>query len=490
MLYIRMLLLMVVSLYTSRIVLNTLGVEDYGIYSIVGGVVILLSFFNNAMSIATQRFLTFELGRNNLFLLKRTFSMSINVHLGIALLILLLSETIGLWFLNTQLNIPQERMQAANWVYQFSILTFLLNIIGVPYHSTIIAYEKMSFYAYFSIIEAFLKLGIVFMIQESAFDKLISYGFLLFLVSVLIFVVYKIYCNRFFETSHYILFWDSKLFKTLISFSGWSLFGSIANVGSKQGTNILLNIFFGVTVNAAMGIANQVNNALNGFVQNFQTAFRPQIIKSFAARDSKYLMQLIFQTSKYSFFLLYFITLPILLNTELVLQLWLKTVPDYAIGLVRLILIYSLLETISGPLWMTIQATGKIRNYQIIISAIIISNLWITYLFLKWGYSPYSVLWIRVLLNLLSFVFRIVYLKKHIDLSIIDFSKKVPLKILSVVVVSLILPFVFSFFNHGFIGFVYSTLISFISVGASIYFLGVNSFEKMKIKDLSMRLFS
>ena len=307
MLYFRMILTMLVSLYTSRIVLNTLGVEDYGIYNIVGGVVILFSFFNNAMSNATQRFLSFELGQNNSVQLKRTFSMIINVHIGIAFLIFLLAETVGLWFLNTHINIPTERMKAANWVYQFSIFTFLINIIRVPYHATIVAYEKMSFYAYLSIIEVLLKLGVVFLIQISPLDKLIFYGFLIFVVSVLILLVYKIYCNKNFDAANYNFFWDTKLFKTLISFSGWSLFGSAANVSSKQGTDILLNIFYGVMVNAAMGIANQVNNAVNGFVQNFQTAFKPQIVKSYAANETDYLIRLIFQTSKFSFF--YFIVL-------------------------------------------------------------------------------------------------------------------------------------------------------------------------------------
>lgn len=482
-----MLLIMAVSLYTSRIVLNTLGVEDYGIYSIVGGVVILFSFFNNAMSIATQRFLSFELGRENIKQLRRTFSMSLNVHFGIALLILFFAETVGLWFLNTQLNIPAERMKAANWVYQFSILTFLVNIIRVPFHSTIIAYEKMSFYAYLSIIEALLKLGVVFLIQISLYDKLIFYGFLIFIVSLLILLVYKIYCNRNFDSSRYYFFWDIKLFKTLISFSGWSLFGSLANVGSKQGTNILLNIFYGVTVNAAMGIATQVNNAINGFVHNFQTAFRPQIVKSFASGDNKYLMQLIFQTSKFSFFLLYFIALPILLNTEIVLQLWLKNVPEYAVGLVRLILIYSLLETISGPLWMTVQATGKIRKYQIIISFIILSNLWASYLFLKLGYSPYFVLWIRIFINFFSLVFRLIYLKKMISFPVLKFLKKVPLNLLLVVLISLVIPVLVNYYLAGISGFIYTTLISIVSVGITIYWIGLNMKEKDYLKALFIK---
>jgi O-antigen/teichoic acid export membrane protein len=485
MLYFRMILTMLVSLYTSRIVLNTLGVEDYGIYNIVGGVVILFSFFNNAMSNATQRFLSFELGQNNSVQLKRTFSMSINVHIGIAFLIFLLAETVGLWFLNTHINIPTERMKAANWVYQFSIFTFLINIIRVPYHATIVAYEKMSFYAYLSIIEVLLKLGVVFLIQISPLDKLIFYGFLIFVVSVLILLVYKIYCNKNFDAANYNFFWDTKLFKTLISFSGWSLFGSAANVSSKQGTDILLNIFYGVMVNAAMGIANQVNNAVNGFVQNFQTAFKPQIVKSYAANETDYLIRLIFQTSKFSFFLLYCIALPILLNTEIVLQLWLKRVPAYAVGFVRLILIYSLLDSISGPLWMTVQATGRIKKYQIAISFIILSNLLISYLFLKQGYNPYIVLWIRIFLNITSLIYRITYLKKTISFPATKFVQKVILNIVAVVSISIVLPTIINCFTTGFNGFICSTLISVFSVGIVIYWVGLNSNEKNYIKSIS-----
>jgi O-antigen/teichoic acid export membrane protein len=482
MLYIRMLLLMAVSLYTSRIVLNTLGIEDYGIYNIVGGVIILFSFFNNAMSNATMRFLSFELGKKDDYQLKRTFSMSVNVHLGIALLILVLAETIGLWFLNTHLNIPDERMRAANWVYQFSIATFIVNIVRVPYHSTIIAHEKMTFYAYLSIIEGLLKLGVVFLLQVFGFDKLIFYGFLILIVSLVTLLTYFIYCVKNFEASHYDFFWDSKLFNRLISFSGWTMFGSVANVGSAQGTNVLLNIFYGVTVNAAMGIANQVNNAINGFVQNFQTAFRPQIVKSYAEGDNRYLMQLIFQTSKFSFLLLYFISLPILLNTEIVLQLWLKNVPEHAVDFVRLILVYSLLESMSGPLWMTVQATGRIKSYQVFISFLILSNLWISYIFLKLGYNPNVVLWIRIAISFLSFVYRIAYLKKAVALPLKQFLTDVPLNILMVIIISFSIPFFASYyFAAGITRFLATSGISILTAGSSIYFIGLKKNEKKHI---------
>lgn len=484
MLYIRMLILLVVRLYTSRIVLNALGVEDYGIYNIVGGVIILFSFFNNAMSNATMRFLAFDLGQKNPFQLKRTFSMSVNVHIGIALLILLLAETVGLWFLNTQLNIPIERMKAANWVYQFSILTFLINILRVPYHSSIIAHERMSFYAYLSIIEGLLKLAVVFLLQNSGFDKLIFYGFLILIVAIIVLVAYIMYSLKNFESAYYMLFWDKKLFYRLISFSGWTLFGSFANVGSRQGINILLNIFFGVTVNAAMGIANQVNNAINGFVQNFQTAFRPQIVKSYAAKDEHYLNNLILQTSRYSFFLLYIISLPLLLNTEVILQLWLKIVPQYAVSFVRLILIFSLIESVSGPLWMTVQATGKIKKYQIIISIIILSNLLISYIFLKTGHTPNIVLLVRIAISIVCLFYRLNFLKQNIGLNSTHFLLEVLFRIILVVSVSyIILLLVYKYIYTKPYSLMFPILISFLITLVSVYFLGLKREERKIINN-------
>jgi O-antigen/teichoic acid export membrane protein len=481
-LYLRMLLHLGVSLYTSRIVLSTLGIEDFGVYSIVAGVVILFSFFNTAMSVATQRFLSYEIGKNNFEKLKAIFSTSVNVHICIAILVFILGETLGLWFIINQLNIPAERIDAAIWVYQFSLFAFIVKIIKVPYHAAIVANENMSFYAYLSILEEFLSLVIVFIIQIFPYDRLIFYGLFLFIVSIIVFFVYKLYCNNKYSITRYFFIWDMTLFKSIISFSGWSMFGSIANVGSKQGTNILLNIFFGVTLNATMGIANQVNNAINGFVQNFQTAFRPQIVKSYAAGDTKYLLQLVFQTSKFSFFLLYFVALPVLINTEFVLSIWLENVPDYAVGFVRLILVYSLFESISGPLWMTVQATGKIMKYQIIISIIIISNLWISYILLKNGFSPYVVLMVRIGVNLCSLIYRLFYLKTIIDFLIKNFMQKVLGNIILVVLFTFVIPVLLGFYTDGVSKFFFTTITSFFSIAFGVYFFGLNNIEKNTIK--------
>jgi len=267
-LYFRMMLIMVVSLYTSRIVLDVLGVVDYGIYNIVGGIVIMFSFLNNAMSLSTQRFLSFEIGKNDLKQLNKVFKMSLNIHFVVALIILLLAETIGFWFLNTHLTIPTNRIEEANWVFQFSILTFLISIITVPYNASIIAHEKMGFYAYISILEISLKLAVVFVLSSLDFDKLKMYAILIFIVSSLIRTSYVIYCKVNFLETKYNFFWDKALFKKLINFNGWSLVGNLSSIVYDQGINILLNIFFGPVVNAARGITMQVNVAIYSFVAN------------------------------------------------------------------------------------------------------------------------------------------------------------------------------------------------------------------------------
>ena len=382
MLYIRMLMIMVVNLYTSRVILQALGVEDFGLYNVVGGVVVLFTFINNAMVTSTQRFLNFEIGKNDYEEARNVFSTSLNIHFIIAVIFLVLAETIGLWFLNTYLQIPDGREIAANWVYQFSILVSILNIIRSPYNAAIIAHEHMSFYAYVSIIEVVLKLAIVYMVYLFA-DRLIAYAFLMMIVTLIILGAYYIFCKKKYSICKYKFEYNKKRYLELASFSGWSLFGSMANMGASQGVNIILNMFFGVTVNAAMGIANQVNAAVYQFVSSFQTAFNPQIIKSYAAGDRTYFISLIMNTSRYSFLLLFLLALPIYICCPEILSIWLGTVPEYAVEFCRLMLVFSLIDAVQGPLWVSAQATGKIRNYQIIMSTLILLNLPVSYLLLR-----------------------------------------------------------------------------------------------------------
>lgn len=461
-----------------RVVLATLGAEDYGIYNVVAGVVVLFSFVNNAMATATQRFLNYNLGKANVEKTQQTFSASLLVHIGIAFIFILFAETIGLWFVNSKLNIPEERCTEAMWCYQFSIITTVFNILKVPYNAVIIAYEKMSFFAWISIMEAVLKLIIAFLLVISPLDKLVTYVILLTVISTIVLLCYKIYCNRRFKIANYRKVNDITLVKELLVFSGWSLFGATANVTNQQGTNILLNIFTNVSVNASMGIANQVNSAVYSFVSNFQTAFQPQLVKSYAAGENDKLNNLLIKSVKFSFYLLWIIVLPLYLNCEFILTLWLKSVPDYAVDFVRLILIWSLIESINGPIYMAIQATGKIKLYQIFIGVINLSNLPLVFVAFYFGTSPLWVLYIRIFTNSLALIFRITLIYRYITFSILNFIKN-DIFIPSIIVCfSIIITKSISELFIGSMYFFISCFISVISTGSLIFLVGLTKSEQ------------
>lgn len=431
-----MLVLMVVSLYTSRVVLEALGVEDYGIYNLVGGIVVMFTFINNAMVTSTQRYLNYEIGRNDSDATRKVFSISLNIHILIAILIFVLAETIGLWFLNTKIQYPESRDLAVHVIYQFSILTTCVKIVRAPYNAAIIAYEKMSFYAYLSIFEAILQLLIVYLIKIMPYDSLIMYAVLLFLVSIIINICYYAYCRVNFETCRYLRTKDSSLYKQLLSFSGWSLFGGIANISASQGLNIIINLFLDVVVNAALGIANQVGSALSSFIVSFQTAFKPQLVKSYAAGDIDYFTKLILSSSKYSYLLSFVLALPIYICCPEVLSIWLTTVPEYSVSFCRLMLIFTLLDALQGPLWYSVLATGKIKTYQIIMSLMILSNLPIAYFCLKLGCSPSSVLVVRCLINFATLFVRLWYLRRLYGFPIKRFISEVVARILPITLIA------------------------------------------------------
>ena len=477
-LYFRMLLIMGVTLYTSRIVLNALGVEDFGIYNIVGGVVILFSFINNALSSATQRFLNFEIGRGDVLGTKRVFSMSLTIHLFVALFVVLLAETVGLWFLNTQMNIPTERMAAANLVYQFSILTVCISFVQIPYYASVVAYEKMSFFAYIAIIEVILKLLIVVLLIYVGFDKLRLYSILTFLVAVLVFACYKYYCNTRLDISRYKYFWDKILFSKLLNFSGWMLFGAAAGVSATQGVNILLNIFYGVTVNAAMGISTQVNSAVNKFVSNFQTAFMPQITKLYAIGDFEHLRKLIGQSSRFSFLLLFALACPLMLNIDFVLKLWLKTVPEYSSVFCILILIYSLVEAASKPVGLAIHATGKVKFYNIVMSIALLMNIIFSFIFLRLGFSPNVVLVINVCVGILCFAIRLLFAGYYKVLKIAEFIRSVIFRIVCISVFVVPVPLYISRYYNQWIGFFVTSSIFLCLFTVVVYFIGLTRSEK------------
>lgn len=481
-LYFRMFLIMGVTLYTSRVILEALGVEDFGIYNVVAGVVVLFTFLNNAMASATQRYLTFALGKNDETEVHRIFSMSLTSHLIIAFIVIIAAETIGLWFVITQLNIPSSRMSAAIWAYQLAIITCCLQIIRVPYNASIIAYEKMSFYAWISIIETILKLLIVYVLLIYTGDNLIMYSLLLCLVVGIINLLYKFYCNKKYPITRYSFFWDYKLFKEFIGFSGWSLIGGLANVSAQQGLNLIINIFCGVTVNAAVGICNQVNTAICSFLTNFQTAFNPQLIKSYANNDRKYFMDLIFSTSKFSYFLMLFISAPILINCEFILKIWLDTVPIYTVEFTQLMIIFILFDAISGPLWISVQATGKIKNYQILMGGLILLNIPISFILLKLGLSPIYVFITRVILNAITLIARIVYLRPIIKLPVYHFMQQVIIRIVLVTIVSLPLPIWLSTIYKSWSGLFITTFTSITLTTIFIYVWGLSQNEKAAVK--------
>lgn len=363
-LYFRMILIMVVSLYTSRIILNELGVEDFGIYNLVAGVVILFSFLSNAMITATQRYLSIAIGKKDEKYIQAVFSTSLLSHFFLIFFIFLAAETIGLWLINAKLEIPADRMSATNFVYQLAILTTCVNIIRIPYNASIIANERMSFFAYVSIVETFLKLAVVWALAITPGDKLVIYSFLLLLVAIVIDIAYWYYCQRFLLANKFYLKTNKKLFVELTSFSVWNLFGGLADIGYKQGTNIILNLFWGVSINAVLGITNQIRNALVPFIGNLQLAVNPQMVKSYALGDYEYFKILVYRISKYSYFLMLIIVFPIIFNIDLILELWLKNPPEHTAIFAMLTSVYCLVDSLTGPLWAAMQAGGKIKRLK------------------------------------------------------------------------------------------------------------------------------
>lgn len=479
-LYFRMLFLMIISLYTSRIVLNALGVEDFGIYNVAGGVVAMFSILSGSLSAAISRFITYELGKNNVLKLKTIFSSAITIQIGLGIVIAFFAETIGIWFLNTQMNIPIERMTAANWVLQFSIITFIINLISVPYNAVIIAHEKMSAFAYISIFEAIGKLLIAYLITISPIDKLIFYAILMCGVAIAIRLLYGYYCKRHFDECRFHFIWNKQIFQQIFSFAGWNFIGASSAVLRDHGGNIIINLFCGPTVNAARGIAFQVNNAIQGFVSNFMTALNPQIIKSYAAKNYTYMMTLIFQGARLSFYMLLLLSLPIIINTHYLLTLWLNTVPEHTVLFVRLVLIFAMSESISGPLITAMLATGNIRNYQIIVGGLQMLNLPTSYILLSLGAIPETVLIVAVLISQCCLMARLYMLKKMIKLKIKDYLKKVYFNIITVSIIAIILPICMQErLAENFINFLLSSLICMLCTYLSIYYIGC-SYEERK----------
>ncbi|MBQ8422412.1 MAG: lipopolysaccharide biosynthesis protein [Bacteroidales bacterium] len=492
-LYIRMLLTMAVTLYTSRVVLATLGVEDYGLYNVVGGVVTMFAFLNGTLSGATQRFITYEIGVGNQENLNRVFNTAMCIHWMVAILVFVLAETVGLWFLYNKLVISAERLTAALWVYQFSVLSTMVLIVSLPYNACIIAHEKMSAFAYISIIEVLLKLVIVYLLSLTKYDKLIVYAFLLFLVQLLIRGIYTIYSKRNFEETHYSLKLDRSLAKEMVGFTGWSFFGGLASVGMGQGINVLLNVFFSPVVIAARAIAQQVENAIFSFVQNFQTAMNPQIMKNYASNNLQQMHNLVFASCRYSYYLLFMIVLPIALETPFILSVWLEEVPEYTISFLRITMLIGLVNSLSTPLMTAANASGHIKKYQIVVGTILILIVPIAYVALKLGGTPESVLWIYLGVVVLAQCARLMIVRGLVNLSIRKFCVSVIIPVLKVSLISVILPvFINHYLGDAIINILVVCLVSVLSVLLTIYFIGINQSEReflnQKVKVVLQRL--
>lgn len=481
-LYARMLLIMGISLYTSRIILNALGVEDYGIYNVVGGVVAMFSMLSGSLSSAISRFITFELGCGNKEALNRVFSSSIMIQLGLSIIILVLAETIGLWFINNKMIIPETRMIAANWVYQLSLITFVINLLSIPYNAVIIAHENMSAFAYISIFEAIGKLAVAFLVIMSPIDKLVFYAALLTGISLITRLLYGYYCKKHFEECTLGYTYDHNLFKRLFRFAGWNFIGSSSALLRDQGGNILINLFFGPTVNTARGIAQQVSTALYSFVQNFMIALNPQITKSFAIGNNEYMMTLLFQGARFSYYMLLLLSIPVLINTPYILNLWLDTVPQYTIIFVQLIIIFGLSEALSGPLITAMLATGNIRNYQIAVGGIQLMNLPISYALLHIGLMPQITIIVAIILSQICLALRLFFLRKMIGLPPGQFIRKVYLNVGKVTFISVVIPIVLSrYMTENFGNFLLICLVSVVVTLLTEFFIGCNQKERQFI---------
>lgn len=438
-LYLRMVFILCVGLFTSRVVLNTLGVEDYGLYNVVGGFVAFFTFLNGAMATATQRFITFELARGDLQRQRTTFSTSVIIHFALAAIIVLFAETVGLWFVYHKLVIPEGRFTAALWVYHLSVAAMFISIISIPYNALIIAHEKMSAFAFISIMDTVLKLVIVYFLTVVTWDKLIFYALLLFLIGVLDRFIYGVYCSRHFKEAGANWTFDKRLFKEMTNIAGWSLFGNLAGIFYTQGLNVLLNMFFGPAVNAARGISVTVQGIVSNFVSNFQMALNPQITKSYASNNLQRMHSLVFASSKFSFFLLFLIVLPIMIEAKGILTVWLKIVPAHTVWFLRLILCIMLIEALANPLMISSQAVGRVKVYQSAVGGILLLILPISYIVLYLGGNPESVFIVHLCMAAIAQAFRIIIVSRMINLPLGDYCRQVLLRIAGVFIIASLL---------------------------------------------------
>ena len=479
MLYVRMILTMAVSLYTSRVVLAALGVQDYGLYNVVGGVVTAFSFLKTSLAGAISRYINVTMGKGDLLQLRKVFSMGVQVQYVLSFVIILIAETIGLWFLNAHMNIPESRIVAANWVYQFSLLSIVISMISQPYTADIVAHEKMSAFAYISIYDVIMQLVVVYFLRLAPFDKLIFYALLIVFVQISVRLIYTFYCKRNFPETHYVLVKDKMLFKEMSSFAGWNLFGTLASLGATQGINILLNIFFGPGVNAARAVAVKVQHVVQGFVQNFQMSVNPQLTQNYARGNISDVFTLIYRSSKFSFFLMLMIAIPLILEADFVLSLWLKKVPEHSAAFLKIVMLVSLNLTLTNPLVVANNAVGNIKRYQMTVGGFLLLIVPITYVVLKLGGTPEDAFLVHLTISVLGLFVRLVLTRKRLGLSIWNYSKNVFLRIIPVAAFSLLLPCWIYFSTEVTVWSVLCVILSSVlSVSLAAFFWGLTNRER------------
>ena len=484
-LYVRMLFMMAVSLFTSRVTLAALGVTDYGIYDVVGGLVSMFSILSGSLSVSISRFITVEVGKGNKDRLKNIFSTSVSIQIFMALIICLIAEFAGVWFLNNKMVIPPERLYAAHWVLQLSILTFVVGLISLPYYAVIIAHEKMSAFAYISILEVVLKLVIVYLLYISPIDKLIVYAVLLACVAVVIRLVYGSYCKRHFEEARYSFCFDKSLLREMFGFIGWAFWGNGMVVLKDQGTNVLLNLFCGPVVNAARGVAMQVNNAVCSFVQNFMMAVNPQITKSYSVGNLTDTHKLIIRSAKFGFFILLILIMPICANIDYILGLWLVEVPEHTANFIVLVLLYSLLDCYGHPLITGVLAEGDIKRYEIALTVIYFVNFVASYVFLKMGMQPEVVFVLNIIFKAFVIIALLWHSHSRYSFPIGLFLRKCLLRTMSILIICSAFIYFLPVSNcDNFTEFIISTVSIFIFCSALIYFVGMTKNEAAYIRGM------
>ena len=490
-LYVRMLLVMCITIYTSRVILNALGASDYGVYNVVGGIIVMFSFLTGSMSGATSRFLTFELGKGNKERLNATFSASLNLYLLAGVLIVIIGEIVGLYFVNYKLTIPPDRMEAALYVLHFSIITSFFTFTQYPYTASLIAHEEMNIYAYVGIYEAVSKLFIAWLITISPIDRLILYAGLIMINQILIIIFYRIYCQHKFEECYFRLIKDMSLYKKMMGYTGYDMMPSVAMVIQNQGVNILLNMFFGPVLNAARAIAQQIDGALLQFVNNYLQAVRPQIIKRYALGEKDSMYQLTFSASKYSYLIMLALLLPVMAEIDFILSLWLgDAVPDRTALFCYIILIMGAIQPLASSIWMVVQAIGKLRNFSLINTLLFLLPLPVGYLFFKYRMPDYTILLAVLVSAFLRYLYSFIQLYCIEKYNMLKYLLTVLGRCLIITILSSIVVLLIKWqFEEGFIRLILVLLVSEASIGIFTWILGMSSSERSEVKRLIHKKF-